>query len=427
MSPGGRQHAATIFRFMVLAAIGLAALSYLFVMQRGPVPLRDTYEVKAQFTAANGVIGGLGQPVNVAGVKVGAVTDSRVDEAGNTVVTMEIERDELSRVHVDARATLEPITPLKDMQIELDPGTARRPTLRDGGLIGERSTTSPAELADLLSALDSDTRAYLQTLLRSLQVGTKDRAVDLRLMFRALGPTADQAGNVADAIAGRRKEMARLVTNLAKVSRAAGQDRQLAQLVVAGDKTLSAIAGQDTALRASLEELPSTLQVTRSTLGNTAAFARELGPTARALTPSLRALPPALAPAATFGETTARALRTQIRPFVREAQPLVRDLTPAAQKLAAQAQPLTTVVRTTNYVLNELAYNPPGNDEGNLFWLAYFFHNFGSVFTLGDAHGPIGAAMAMVNCQQVLGSAPGQLVGLLTGGANACTQKQGAR
>ncbi|WP_205695490.1 MlaD family protein [Conexibacter sp. SYSU D00693] len=425
MTAGGRQHAAALLRFVALAAAGVAALSYLFVMQRGPVPLRDTYEVKAQFTDANGVVGGLGQPVNVAGVKVGAVTRSEVDEAGNAVVTMAIERDELPRVHDDARATLEPITPLKDMQVELSPGTASRPALRDGAVIGEGSTTSPAELSTLLSALDGDTRAYLQTLLRSLQVGTRDRALNLRLMFRALGPTARQAGELADAVAGRRRELARLVSNLARVTRAASDDRQLARLVQAGDRTLSAVAEQDRALGATLDELPSTLQVTLSSLDHTAAFARRLAPTTRALTPSLRALPAALSPATSFGAATSRALRTQVRPFVREAQPLVRDLTPAATKLAEQAQPLTTVTRMTNYILNELAYNPPGNDEGNLFWLAYFFHNFGSAFTLGDAHGPIGSAMALVSCSQLTASAPGQLIGLLTGAASACREPEG--
>src|SRR5882762_5820803 len=132
MGVSRRQRAIFLLRLVLLAGAGLAAVAYLFVMQRGPVPLRDTYRIKAAFTSADGVVGGLGQPVNVAGVKVGAIVGTHIDDAGNTVVEMEIDRGELRAVHTDAQATLEPITPLKDMQIELSPGSDSAPVLRGG-------------------------------------------------------------------------------------------------------------------------------------------------------------------------------------------------------------------------------------------------------------------------------------------------------
>lgn len=421
MGISSRQRAVFLLRLALLAAVGIAAVSYLFVMQRGPVPLRDTYEVKAQFTSADGVVAGLGQPVNVAGVKVGTVVGSRVDEAGNAVVTMEIERGELPVVRADAHATLEPITPLKDMQIELSPGTRRAPALRAGQLIPEARTLAPTELSTLLSAMDGDTRAWFQTLMGALQTGTKDRALNMRLLFQALGPTTRQARDVAAAITDRRRRMARLVTNLATVTRAAGDDRRLAEVVAAGNATLDAIASQDTALRRSVDELPATLRVARSSLGDAAAFSSRLGPALAAVTPAVRALPRTFRDVTPFARETGRALRRDVRPFVREAQPLLGDTGPAVARISGLTRPLTTVLRTTNYVLNELAYNPPAkDDEGNLFWLAYFFHNFGSAFSLGDAHGPIGGAMVLMDCAQATASAPGQLVALLTGAANAC-------
>lgn len=421
MGIGGRQRAAALLRLVLLGAVGIAAVAYLFVMQRGPVPLRDTYRVTAQFASADGVVGGLGQPVNVAGVKVGSVVETRVDRAGTALVTMEIERDELPVVHTDARATLEPITPLKDMQIELAPGSERAPALRAGQRIPESATVAPAELSTLLSALDGDTRAYFQTLMGALQTGTKDRALNMRLLFAALAPTTRQAREVASAIADRRLRTARLVSNLAKVTRAAGDDGRLAEVIAAGNRTLAAVAGEDAALRRSLDELPPTLRAARSSLADAAAFSTRLGPALAAVTPAVRALPRTLREVAPFARETSSALQREIRPFIRESQPLVGDVGPALGRIAGLTRPLTTVLRTTNYVLNELAYNPPGkSDEGNLFWLAFFFHNFGSAFSLGDAHGPIGSAMVLMNCAQLAASAPGQLVGLLTGAANAC-------
>src|SRR5439155_11659793 len=120
-----RTRAATYLRFLavfaVLGTLGLASSAYLLIKQRAPNPFRDTYTIKAMFTEADGVIAGIGQPVNVAGVKVGQVTGARLAD-GKALVTMELRREQLPHVYADASAILDPITPLKDMQIALSPG-----------------------------------------------------------------------------------------------------------------------------------------------------------------------------------------------------------------------------------------------------------------------------------------------------------------
>ena len=40
-------------------------------------------------------------------------------------------------------------------------------------------------------------------------------------------------------------------------------------------------------------------------------------------------------------------------------------------------------------VANAVAYNPPGSEEGYLFWTAWFFHNTASVFSSSDVHGAV--------------------------------------
>jgi phospholipid/cholesterol/gamma-HCH transport system substrate-binding protein len=423
MGLSGGRRVAFLIRLAILGIAGIACASYLFVMQRGPVPLRSTYEIRAEFTAADGVVAGLGQPVNVAGVKVGSVTGTRLNPAGRPVVTMTINRSELPRVYRDARATIAPITPLKDMQIEVDPGHRAARPLPAGSVIGVARTQAPVNLDDLLAALDGDTRTYFQSLLTSMQIGTKGRALNMRRLFAVLGPTAQQAGRVSRALSARRRELARLVTNLAAVTRAASHDDDLATAVSAGNETLAAIERQDAPLRASLAQLPATLQTTRSTLANTARFSARLTPTLAALTPAVRNLPGTFDQVTPFAAATTKALREDIRPFIGEAQPLVRSLVPAVHDLSTLTRPLATTLRTANYALNELAYNAPGNDEGFLFWAAFFVHNFGSVFSSSDAHGSIGRAEVIVNCQLFSGSAPGALLRLLTGTSNFCSEK----
>src|SRR4029079_15275787 len=66
---------------------------------------------------------------------------------------------------------------------------------------------------EFLSALDSDTRSYLQLLINGAGKGFKGHGNDLREVFRRLGPTSRSLRKVTGAIADRRVEMRRLITN----------------------------------------------------------------------------------------------------------------------------------------------------------------------------------------------------------------------
>src|SRR5882757_3117452 len=108
---GRRQKLRFLAVIGILGVLGLASTFYLLREQRFPNPLRDTYTVKAQLTEADGVVAGLGQPVNVAGVKVGTIVDAQNNSKGDAVITLEIQRNELPRVRSNATMSLEPITP----------------------------------------------------------------------------------------------------------------------------------------------------------------------------------------------------------------------------------------------------------------------------------------------------------------------------
>ena len=74
-----------------------------------------------------------------------------------------------------------------------------------------------------------------------------------------------------------------------------GRDDQLADFVSSSNAVFASLARQDASLRATLQELPSTLTATQSALADTKVLADVLGPTLQALRPGARALGPALA------------------------------------------------------------------------------------------------------------------------------------
>ncbi len=388
-----------------LVMAGLAAAAYVLLHERAPVPFRDTYEIKVDVSAAHGIQPGLGQPVRVAGVTVGSVADLDL-LADRARITLSIDRSQLPRVHRDARASLRPITPLQDMEVVLSPGRPPSPALPDGGTLGSARSTIPVPLSQLLSSLDGDTRTFLASMLASLRTGTDGRGEDLRGALRALAPTTRQLRAVTTATAGRRRELARLVHNVSRVTRAAAADGDLADLVVTSHRTLRALAEQEAPLRETVARIPGALKTTGEALQEARTFARELRPALTSLTPAVRGLPRALNELRPFADTAQRELELRVRPFLRTSTPALRSLSPAVAGLRKQTPALLTDLKGLNYMFNELAYNPPGqklgyDDEGFLFWAPWFAHNYNSTFSAKDAHGGGARGQVMVSCQQL--------------------------
>jgi phospholipid/cholesterol/gamma-HCH transport system substrate-binding protein len=295
-----------------------------------------------------------------------------------------------------------PNTPVKDLVVEVAPGGPPAKVLANGGTIPVARTTPQIESDELTAALDTDTRQYFRALIGGLGIGTRGREKDVRDLLRNLGPTAEQLRPLGDALVARRFELRRLVHNLAILAKAAGsKDKQLADVVVNANNTLGALAGQEAALRSSLRQLPGTLSTASTSLGHATTFADALAPTARALLPAARELPSALSAARPLLDRAEPILRTQLRPFTRDAQPVARDLGPAARDLTKVTPSLSNAFRVLEYVANELGYNPPGDNEGFLFWLAWFIHNANSLLSTQDAHGAVWRGMLVFDCKQL--------------------------
>ena len=401
-----RTRTATYMRFLIvfalIGAVGVAATIYVLVHERLTLPFEQEYTIKAQFSAADGVLGGIGQPVQVVGVTVGQVSAVTLED-GVALVSMSLHADQLPHVYANATATLQPVTPLGDLEIELNPGGPPAPALPHSSTISLAQTTAPVHLSDLLSTLDADTRDYFASLVTSIAQGVGNRGPDLRRRFTALGPTSQQLGDISQALAARRTELARFVSNLAAVTRAASRDGQLASVVAAGDQTLHSLALQDGPLQQAIAQLPSTLEATQRTLTHLTPFANTLGPTLTALSPAVRRLPTMLRLLEPFDAVAVPTLTRQLRPLVTEAQPLLHTAGPAVSDLTQATPALTGDAQTLNYFLNELAYNPNdivngSPDEGNLFWLAWAVHNINSTFSAGDANGAIWRAAVFYNC-----------------------------
>jgi phospholipid/cholesterol/gamma-HCH transport system substrate-binding protein len=415
-----RRYGGHLVLLLVLMALGTAAGFFILLNQRLPNPFQSYYQVDGAFTTAAAVVPGLGEPVNVAGVRVGQINGTSLRD-GQAIVHMQIDPSQLPAMYRNARADLVPRTPLKDMEIDIWPGRRSAGKLPSGATIPVAQTISPVDSDEILGALDGDTRAWLQSLLASLGQATAGRGDNLRSLLRALGPTAGQLRQLGDLLATRHQELAELTHNLGLVMHAASlKDVQLGQLIRASQVTISALASQNVSLRRAVTLLPGTLGRTRTTFRDLTVFAHALKPASAALTPVVRSLPSTLRRSQTLFRGAALLPLRQIAPFVRAALPLARRLPPLAADLKTEVPDLIAAFKVLAYSANELAYDPGGRNPGFLYWLAWFAHNSDSFISSSDANGPVWRTLLVSNCASLKNLSIGPILEQVLGTKFGC-------
>jgi len=410
-----------IVGFMI-AAGGVAY--YILDHARTHWPWDSQMRIEVDFPHAQAVTPGQGQQVTVAGVEVGLVGPVKL-ENGHAVVRLDLKPGKVGPVYRNATVLLRPKTLIQDQSVALDPGKPERSLpdrgiLHDGDHLGLSASEPNTNTDEIIAMLDVDTRDYLRTLLDAGGQGLRTRGPDLRAVFEQSEPTFRQTQSVVQALAARRHEVRRLVTNLRRLSEStAARGQDLAGLVDASSATFNAIGDREADLNAALVRLPGALAATRDAVRVGRPLIRDAGPALRALRPAARRLAPALGAAQPLLRKGTPILRDDLRPLVREATPLLRRLRPALRDLNRTSPNLVGVGHVLNYLANELGYNPPGSDEGFLFYLAWFVHNANSLVSVDDANGAVVRGLAMFSCS-TLGTLAGLPLSGLIGASGAC-------
>jgi virulence factor Mce-like protein len=332
-------------------AVGIVALVVIVILVflgfTKDVPFTRPYQVKAVFQSSNSLRPD--SPVRIAGVEVGKVKKVEAqDGTDNAVVTMSIDDSGLP-LHEDATAKIRPRIFLEgNFFVDLKPGTPGSPELDDGGTIKVTQTSTPVQLDQVLTALQSDTRQDLRDVLEGLgtALNSKPSAADDRDAdpsargqtatesfndaYDDIGPAERAQSQVNEAFLGLEPEedLARLIEGAGKT--AAGlvrNETQLRELVSNFNTTMAALASEDSNLRESIRELAPTLENANGALASlndafpsTRAFAREILPGVRETPATIDASFPWI--------EQARALmsKAELRGLARELSPATRDL-----------------------------------------------------------------------------------------------------
>ena len=411
-----KNHASDFAAIMALLVLSVLVAGYILSHERLRFPFIQSspFTMNAEFSTAQAVTPGQGQTVRVSGVQVGDIGSVTLKN-GIAIVQMNIDQKYKHLIHRDATALLRPRTGLKDMFIELDPGSKSAPVAKPGYTIPVSNTLPDINVDEILSSLDGDTRAYLDLLVNGAGQGLKGKGgSELAQVLQRFEPTHRDLARLNRAVAVRGANLRRLVNSLQRLNTAlAARQSQIVSLVDSSSKVFRAFASEDRNVSRAVADLPATLRQTTTTLQKVQTFANQLGPAARNLLPAAMALPAANKALKTLAVPSAPIVQNQIRPFVVAARPVVRSLRPASVNLAKATPSLSNVFVTLNHFVNMLGYNPGGAQHGYLWWLAWLNHNARTLFSVQDANGVFRPLFLQASCATLA-----QIANSVTGSEN---------
>jgi phospholipid/cholesterol/gamma-HCH transport system substrate-binding protein len=334
----------TRFRVGLLAIVLIVIASYFGFTK--DIPFTHGYRLHAVFESSNNLRPG--SPVRIAGVNVGKVASvERYKDTDLTEITLEID-DEGLPIHRDATLKIRPRIFLEgNFFVDLKPGSPSSPEVDDGGTIGPTQTSTPVQLDQLFTALQSSTRKDLQVVLKAygMALSSKPTAKQEETLDPDVrGETGAEAlndtyGYSADAFKGSAlvnsallgtepHDLSRMIASVARLTTALrGRERALQELIVNFNTTAGSFAAQSGALQAAVGLLGPTLTNANAaftsldaSFPSTRAFAREF-------LPAVRETPATVQAAFPWIEQTRALLRPdELGGLLAQLQPATEDL-----------------------------------------------------------------------------------------------------
>ncbi|MDQ3758811.1 MAG: MlaD family protein [Actinomycetota bacterium] len=311
------------------------------------LPWSDEYEVTAVFSSGQKLRSS--NPVRIAGVNVGKVTevellgdsassqtasasgiDAATDPTTGVKVTMALDEAALP-LHEDALFKIRPRLFLEgNYFIDVQPGSPSAPVVEEGHAFPVNRTSHSVQLDQVLTTLQSDVRADLQTLLQEFgaALSVHGGADGLRALNRT-GPNLQYSAQVAESFRGTQEgDLPGMISGLSRVLGGLSKDQEaLSELITNFSRFSGSFAAQDVALGNAIEQLPDTLAAADPFFDNLNASLPQLRAFAREALPGVRTSPESLRASRPFIEQ----LRLLVSPP--ELQGLVADLRPTVPRL----------------------------------------------------------------------------------------------
>jgi phospholipid/cholesterol/gamma-HCH transport system substrate-binding protein len=291
------------------------------------------YTVHARFENAGQLV--KGDLVQVAGVRVGEVTDIDLTDDGQASLTLKIDDDTYAPLRQGTLATVRQasLSGVANRYVDLRLSTgAAKSEIDDGGTIASADTTSAVDLDQLFNTFDPASRQALRGVIRGFAGSYAGRSAQANAGWRYLNPSLAATSRLFREVNRDTPLLRRFIDASSQlVTDVAGRRRDLSGLVDDLATTTGAIGRQKRALASSIDQLPDFMRNANTTFVNLRATLDDVDPLVRESKPVAKLLRPFLA---------------ALRPLTRDAAPTVRDLAGIVRRPGA-ANDLVELTRLT--------------------------------------------------------------------------------
>ena len=251
-------------RLLLLGAVAVVAVLVFVVVGGGSssATYKLTFETAGQLVNDNSV--------QVGGRRVGKITDIRLTNDNQAVVTVEIDKP-YSPLHEGSTATIRAtsLSGVANRYIALNPGPKGAPEIPAGATLPVENTTTIVDLDQLFNTLDPKTTAGLTKLIRGFGTWYAGRGRDANRSAPYLAPALRATtGLVEDLNADQPALQSMLRSTSSVMGTLAAKGPVLTDLVTNANTTLGAIADENQSLALALDYLPQTLRRANTTFVN---------------------------------------------------------------------------------------------------------------------------------------------------------------
>lgn len=326
-----------------IAGLALIALALALIFGVRPPSLHPPLVLHAFVPTTSSVRPG--QPVRIAGVPVGKITDAQPGPHGSrsAYVTMEIDRNG-QPLHTDARGRIRPRLLLEgNFFLDLSPGSPNAPLLHSGDTLAAGAISGPVQFDRVLSDLPQPTRTSLQGFLQGYgaAIGTRGKSPETggqslnRSLIDSPAALADTAIVTQASLGTAANDFSHGIGGTGRfLAGLAGDSRQLSALIGHFDRTVRALSDRAPELRRTIVSLDGVARVADPAFAELDRSLPPLRALARRLVPGTRRLNETITVTDPWLEQTAALLsEPELGGLARDLQPVLRNTAVANHSL----------------------------------------------------------------------------------------------
>jgi phospholipid/cholesterol/gamma-HCH transport system substrate-binding protein len=208
-----------------------------------------------------------GNQVQVAGKRVGKITDIKLSDDNRADVAIQVD-DSFAPLHEGTKAIVRVVSlpSIANRTLSLEAGPNNAPEIPDSGWLEADQTTAAVDLDQLFNTLDTKTRRSLQNVLKGFAAWYVGKGQELHGALKYFGPALETTSQVMRELSADQEVFNRFIVDASRfVTALSERSQDISGFVGNTNTVMNAIGDENAQLSRALEFLPGTLRSANTT------------------------------------------------------------------------------------------------------------------------------------------------------------------